>query len=279
MKRWDERANWTRWLVAAVIVAALSWGQPAAAEDAAAGQDAESLAKKLNNPVSDLVSVPFQFNWAQPVGPDDDTRLILNVQPVMPFSITKDWNLISRVILPFIGQPPLSQGGQAASGLGDVLASFFFSPKAGRPIWGVGPAFSLPSTSEPTLGSGKWSGGPTLVVLEQQGRWTYGVLANQLWSFAGNDNRDSVSQAFLQPFFAYTTAKAVSYGMNSETTANWKADGKKWTVPINFMLSKVSTFGPFPASYQAGVGYYVSRPDGAPDWQLRATVTLLLPKK
>jgi hypothetical protein len=272
-----------RSLVILVFVGALTstaWGQdsqPASAT--AAGNEAEALAKKLNNPVSDLVSVPFQFNWAQPVGPDDQTRFILNVQPVMPFSISKDWNLIARVIMPFVGQPPLSPGGDAATGLGDVLASFFFSPKTGHPIWGVGPAISLPSTSEPTLGTGKWSAGPTFVILDQKGRWTYGALVNQIWSFAGADNRSEVSQFYAQPFLAYTTPTAVTYGVNSETTANWKADSDKWTVPINFMLSKVSTFGPFPASYQVGVGYYVAGPDTAPDWQLRATITLLLPRK
>jgi hypothetical protein len=244
------------------------------------GSNAVALAKKLSNPVSDLVSVPFQFNWAQLVGPDDATRFILNVQPVMPFSMSENWNMIARVIMPFVGQPPLSAGGTAASGLGDILASFFFSPKSGKPfIWGLGPALSLPSTSVPTLGTGKWSAGPTGVILKQAGPWTYGALANQVWSFAGSDTRADVSQLYLQPFLVYTTPKAVSYSLNSETIANWKAaSGQQWTVPFNVAVSKVASFGPFLASYQVGVGFYVKKPDGGPDWQLRATLTLLLPK-
>jgi hypothetical protein len=71
------------------------------------------------------------------------------------------WNMIMRVIMPFIGQPPLTEGGVAATGLGDVLASFFLSPKEGSVIWGVGPVLGLPGTAEPTLGSGKWLAGPT----------------------------------------------------------------------------------------------------------------------
>jgi hypothetical protein len=253
--------------------------QPANAQGGG-GSGAADLAKKLSNPVSDLVSVPFQFNWAQPVGPDEATRFILNVQPVMPFSVNEDWNLIARVILPFVGQPSLVPDGTAASGLSDVLASFFFSPKSGKLIWGVGPVLSLPSNSEPTLGTGKWSAGPTVVLLKQSGPWTYGALWNQVWSFAGPSSRLDVNQMYLQPFLVYNTPTAVSIGMNSETIANWKAEsGQKWTVPLNFFVSKVATFGMFPASYQVGVGFYVDKPEGGPDWQLRSTITLLLPKR
>lgn len=264
--------------VALLLTPAGAWAQGGTAQ--AASQSQADLAKKLSNPISDLVSVPFQFNWAQPVGPNDETRMIMNIQPVMPFSISEDMNLIFRMIVPFIGQPPLSPGGEAASGMGDVLASFFFSPKSTQPfIWGVGPAFSVPSTSEPTLGSGKWSGGPTAVVLKQSGGFTYGALVNQVWSFGGAANRPDVSQMFLQPFFTYTTANAVTLGINSESLANWKAESDTWTVPINLFVTKVATFGPFPGAYQLGFGYYVAKPDTAPDWQLRATITLLLPKR
>jgi hypothetical protein len=285
-----------RFLVAATAVALLA-ASPARAEATGAASpqepsragsvppqdqaDAADLAKKLSNPISDLVSVPFQFNWEQGVEPDDATRFILNIQPVMPFSMTKDWNLIARVIMPVVGQPPLTPGGEAASGVSDILASFFFSPKAGKLIWGVGPVLSLPSTSEPTLGSGKWSAGPTFVVLKQAGRWTYGALANQIWSFAGEDGRADVSQMFLQPFLSYTTPKAITYTIQSETTANWEAaSGQEWTIPINFLFSKVLKFGPFPASYQVGAGWFAESPDvGGADWKLRAAIVILLPRR
>src|SRR5262245_11062890 len=117
----------------------------------------QDLAKQLSNPISSLVSLPFQFNWEQNVGPHEQTRFVLNVQPVMPFSLNPDWNLIARVIVPFVSQPPLVDGGVSASGLSDILASFFFSPSRGSVIWGVGPAISLPSTATPTLGTEKWS--------------------------------------------------------------------------------------------------------------------------
>ncbi len=254
------------------------WAQGGASAPGQAADQAE-LAKALSNPLASLVSVPFQFNWGRPVGPNDDTRLILNIQPVMPFDISENWNMITRMIVPIIGQPPLVDGGEAASGLGDVLTSFFFSPKSTDPfIWGVGPVFALPSTSEPTLGTGKWSAGPTAVVLKQSGGFTYGALFNQVWSIGGAPDRADVSQLFLQPFLAYTTSNALTLTVNSEAIANWKADNDKWTVPINLMAAKVATFGPLPASYQLGVGIYVAKPDTAPDWHLRATITLLLPK-
>ena len=241
--------------------------------------ESEVLAKKLSNPISDLVSVPFQFNWEANVGPSKDTRYILNVQPVMPFSLSEDWNLIVRVIVPFVSQPPLVQGGVATGGVSDITPSFFFSPtKVSGFIIGFGPVFVLPSTSEATLGTGKWSAGPTTVVLKQTGPWTYGALWNQVWSFSGDPGRSNVNQMFLQPFLAYQATPTITLTLQSETTGNWEADTQKWTVPINFIVSMLSSFGPFPASYAIGVGGFPAHPDVGPSWKLRGVITLLLPR-
>ena len=253
--------------------------QSSAGQPAAAGEDAE-LAKKLSNPISDLVSVPFQFNWEQNVGLDRQTRFILNVQPVMPFSLTPKLNLIARVIVPFVSQPPLSVGGTAASGVSDILTSFFFSPNTGSTLtWGAGPVVSLPSTTEPTLGTEKWSAGPTIVVLKQAGPWTAGALWNQLWSFSGNTSREDVNQMFVQPFLAYTTKTAFTITVQSESVGNFKAHTDQWTVPINLLFSKVATFGTFPASYQVGFGGFVVHPEGGPSWKIRGAIVLLLPRR
>jgi hypothetical protein len=259
--------------VIGMVAPASAQGTPPAQEDPA------GLAKKLSNPISDLVSVPFQFNWEQGVGPDDQTRFILNVQPVIPFKVGEKTNLVMRVIVPFVSQPPLFPGGEPTGGVSDVLASFFVAPHTGSLIWGVGPVLSLPSTAEPALGTEKWSVGPTFVVLKQSGAATYGMLWNQVWSVSGNAERADVNQMFVQPFVAVTTAKALTLTLQSESTCNFEADHDKWTVPVNFIVSKVASFGPFPASYALGAGAFVEKPEGGPEWKLRAAVTLLLPNK
>lgn len=248
----------------------------------AAAADAEALGKKLSNPISDLVSIPFQFNWQNGVGPNSDLQFVLNVQPVVPFHLSKDLNLIGRFIVPYLSQPVLTPGGEPVSGLSDITFSLFFSPVSDSGFtWGVGPVFVLPMTTDPRLGAGKWSIGPTFVALNQSHGWTYGMLANQVFSYAdtGNVNRDTVSQLFLQPFLAYTH-KSMTYTLQSQTTANWEAaDDQKWTVPINFLVSKLTWLGPFPFSIQGGVGYYAVHPDIGPKWRLQLAFVVLLPSK
>jgi hypothetical protein len=251
-----------------------------AQQPAGAAPQNEDLAKQLSNPVASLVSVPFQFNWEQNVGPSEATRFVLNVQPVMPFSVNQDWNLIVRLIAPFVGQPALFDGGVAAGGMSDLVTSFFISPAKSGIIWGAGPVVVLPSTAEPTLGTGKWSAGPTAVVLRQTGPWTVGALWNQVWSFSGDARRSDVNQMFLQPFLTYQATPTVTLILQSETTANWNAESSDdtWTVPINFLVSKLSTFGPFPASYQIGVGAFPLHPNVGPSWKIRSAIVLLLPR-
>src|SRR5262245_534454 len=244
-----------------------------------AQQESAELAKQLSNPVSSLVSVPFQFNWEQNVGPSKLTRFVLNVQPVMPFTLNGDWNLIVRLIAPLISQPPLFDGGSATFGISDITTSFFFSPaKSTKLIWGVGPVIVLPSTSEPTLGSWKWSAGPTIVALKQTGPWTLGALWNQVWSFSGDASRADVNQMFLQPFVSYQATHTVTLTAQSEMTANWEVDDDRWTVPINVIVSKLSSFGTFPASYQVGFGAFPVHPDIGPSWKIRAAIVILLPR-
>ena len=169
--------------------------------------------------------MPLQNNWDFGIGPADAMRYTVNVQPVIPLSLSTDWNLIIRTILPVIyAESPLPGGDNTAS-LGDITQSFFFSPKAptgGGWIWGVGPAFLYPSATDDTLGAEKFGLGPTAVVLKQHHGWTYGMLLNHIWSVAGDSSRDDVSATFLQPFVTYTTKRFTTFGFNTETTYDWE---------------------------------------------------------
>ena len=267
--------------VVSVAFAGLLASSSPAQQPSSTGPESRDLAKQLSNPLASLVSVPFQFNWEQNVGPSKLTRFVLNVQPVMPFTVNERVNLIVRLIAPFISQPPLATGGTATFGMGDITTSVFFAPSTpGKLIWGAGPVIVLPSTSDPALGSGKWSLGPTIVALKQTGEVSFGALWNQTWSFAGDENRPDVNQMFLQPFLSYQATHSLTLTVQSEMTANWNApnDDDTWTIPINVVAAKLATFGPFPASYQAGFGVFPVHPDIGPTWKLRAAIVLLFPR-
>jgi hypothetical protein len=197
---------------------------------------------------------------------------------VIPFSLNADWNVIVRTIVPVVYQSDVVPGTGSQFGLGNTTQSLFLSPKDPGPggvVWGVGPAFLWPTATQDELGPDTWGTGPTVVALRQAGPWTFGFLGNHVWSYAG-DGPD-MSSSFLQPFVNYTTPKATSFVLNTESTYDWEA--RDWAVPINADVFQLVQIGGQTIQISGGVRYWVTSPDSGPDgWGARFVVTLLVPK-
>jgi hypothetical protein len=256
---------------AVLALVAVSAAQPASEEE---------LAKETQNPVSELISVPFENNFNFGVGPNDDLQYILYVQPVVPFRLSEDWNLITRTIIPLIDQPELGPGVGDVFGLGDIQLSAFLSPaKSGALIWGIGPIIEFPTATDDALGSDKWSAGPTAAALTIRGPWVVGALVNHLWSFAGDDDRADVNQTLIQPIVNYNLPGGWFLSSVPYITADWEKDGDdRWTVPIGIGVGKVHRFGTQPVSLGLTPYYNVVRPDDAAEWTLQFRINFLFPK-
>jgi hypothetical protein len=231
--------------------------------------------------VANLISVPVQYNYDEYGGANDGASVSRTVvQPVVPFSVNEHWNLITRTLIPVLDQQGFANAAANQSGLGDITASQFFSPKsptAGGWIWGVGPVELLATASDDALGGGKWGLGPTFVALKQSGPWTVGYLGSHIWSVGGDSDRADINITSMQPFFSYTTKTHTTIGAYTETVYDWEAE--QWSVPLIVQVGQLFKIGPQILQLAVAGKYWAESPDNGPEgWGLRVQLTFVFPK-
>lgn len=282
MKRKRRSATGKAHLVSPGVIVVLAAALLCTADSARAQDQESELAKKVQNPVADLISLPFQNNTNFGVGPDDRTQNILNIQPVIPVNLAgiglPDWNLINRTIMPLVYQPTGSTGGEF--GLGDINHTFFLSPaKPGAFTWGAGPLVSLPTSVNDRVGPGKLSFGPSAVVLAMPGKWVIGALVSNQWSVAGDSDTPNVNSFLLQYFVNYNLPNGWYLSSNPIVTSNWKADsGDRWTVPIGGGVGKIFRLGMQPMNLGVRGFWNAEKPKGGPEATLQIQLQLMFPK-
>jgi hypothetical protein len=275
-------ARHKRFLIQLMAILALSpavWAQQKPDDE----DQTANLQKATQNPVASLISVPLQNNTNFGANPGYRNQNVLDIQPVIPIGITKDWNLLVRWITPIIYQPVPNAPGTPETGefgLGDMQPTFFISPrKPGKLIWGVGAVFQFPTATNKYLGQGKLGTGPSIVALTQPGHWTLGVLANNVWSVAGSGSRPDVNQFLTQYFINYNLQKGWFLGMAPIITANWEASrGNVWTVPFGGGIGRITKFGTQPVSLVAQFYGNAVHPANSPSWTMRLQISFLFPK-
>ena len=241
----------------------------------------EELRRAAQNPVADLISFPIQNNTNFKYGPREKTQNITNIQPVVPFHLSEDWMMISRTVAPLVSQPAFREDQDREFGLGDIQQAVFLSPrKTGRFLWGAGPVLLLDTATDDRLGTGKWSAGPSAVGLTIQPPWVFGALVQNIWSFAGDSDRDDVNQFLFQYFVNYNLPNGWYLTSSPVVTANWEADSDNtWTIPFGGGVGRLFRIGKLPINSQVQGFYNVEKPDDlGPVWTLRFQVQVLLPK-
>ncbi len=251
------------------------------------GDDATAeLARAAQNPVADMISLPFQNNTNFKFGPQEKTQNVLNIQPVIPFDLNEDWLMVTRTILPVVSQPEFAPNDDREFGLGDTLLTAFFSPRhrrwwLGDWLWGAGPAVLLPTSTDDRLGPGEWGIGPSAVVLTMPGRWVIGSLFNNIWSIDADSDKTKVNLFTWQPFINYNLDGGWYLVSSPIITANWEADSDNtWTIPVGGGFGRIFPIGRQPVNASLQGFYNIEEPDTiGPEWSLRLSFQLLFPKR
>jgi hypothetical protein len=274
---WKKLLVIANWLLVAWLLASPVWAQQQEQQEPQLQQ--EELAKKSQNPIGNLISVPLENNFEFGVGPEGATVYVLNLKPVYPVNLGT-WNLINRFIMPVIYQEERVEGEGSEFGLGDFTYQAFFSPAdPGAVLWGVGPAILVPTNTDERLGRDKWSVGPAAVVVARPGHWLFGGLVQNMWSVAGDSDEDDVRFFSFQYFINYNFKNGWYLSSTPTITADWEADSDdRWTVPFGGGVGRLVRFGKQPVDFKLQAFWNAEKPDGGAEWALQFQVKLLFPK-
>jgi hypothetical protein len=259
-----------------IILFLLNFSVFAQEEPAKTGESAQELADKLANPVASLISVPLQNNLNYGIGPFNGSKYTINIQPVIPFKLSDNLNLITRYILPVVDQRDITGENTHQFGLSDATVTAFFAPKTKGLIFGFGPAFLVPTATDKLLGTEKFGVGPSVLVMHQGKGLSVGFLANQIWSVAGNEDRADFNSFYTQIFLSHSYKSGATLGVNAEITQNWEANTT--LISLNPSIGTVTKFGNQVMKFDISplipiVGPHESRPD----WGLRAVIAFVFP--
>ncbi len=276
------------------------------------------IARLLENPVSNLVAIPFQYDYIQIKAPTADITKDMHrfqIMPTFPLSLGRDWNLINRVVFPFLSVPINEKFGDCigmgpgwinacpsfpealadpfkhTGGFGDMVYVGLTSPKkvikvestGAAVIWGVGPTTMFPTASDEVLGFGKYGLGPAGVIAYLGQKWTLGIFAQQWWSIAGDSKRADVSLSNIQYFIYYkppwNPEAQWRIGMSPNISINWKARGDKTVFPVGLGVSRLIQLGPLPVEISIEADYSVLHPDDKPGsrWDVRVYFVPVIP--
>jgi hypothetical protein len=283
--------NWSgRGSVAAMLGGwCLGWSSPTLAQEGQAtarerpaesrGADESELAMRSQNPIEDLVNVPVEDNLGYGVGSNDRAQNTLKFEPRIPARVLTNWNIVTRIIIPLQYKPDATATTGGSSGLGDINPTFFLTPAhPGTFVWGAGPDFELPTATQKSLGTGKWSVGPAVAWHVRAKPWTFAMVISNIWSFAGESGRSNVDKGSLQYFVHYNLSHGWSLKSTPTVTAEWnKPSGQVWTVPVGAGVAKLWKMGKLAIHPGLAAYGYPAKPSDGPDWDLRAEVAFLFP--
>jgi hypothetical protein len=267
----------------AIAIASVSFFAPSAgagetpdSPSAAPSTSTQDLAKEKHNPFADQITIPIQLSSGLDVGPGNGTTGGLNVQPAIPFSLGQNWEVITRPSFSLLA----TEQPNRKLGFGDIELQTYLSPgSVDKWVWGFGPDLQLPTATDNALGTGKWSIGPAIGLVYMNGPWVNGILANHVWSFAGESDRADVSQSTFEPVLSYNFESGWYIDFDSTITADWNASAnKRWTIPVGLDVGKAFQIGKQSISFQFGTYYNVKRAEEVARWLVRFQVSLIFPK-